>query len=32
MLQGDAAGGIALWRFPSVTYGVVVAVLVVPQG
>ena len=31
-LQGGAAGGFALWHFPSVTYGVVVAVLVVPQG
>ena len=29
---GGAAGGFALWHFPSVMYGVVVAVLVVPQG
>ena len=31
-VAGGAAGGLALWHFPSVMYGVVVAVLVVPQG
>ena len=30
-LQKIAVGGFALWHFLSVTYGVVVAVLVVPQ-
>ena len=29
---GGAARGFAPWHFPSVMYGVVVAVLVVPQG
>ena len=31
-VAGGAAGGFALWLFPSVMYGVVVAVLVVPRG